>query len=301
MTNDVRISRHKKTAIYLGIIIPILAIVVSIIIWLLGLEHDYNISVDPMDGVVQQDGVIQTTITVKGIHGYEYNVSLSASGQPSDVVVTFAPPMGGPKPAFTSNVMVDVGSDVPIGSYEIIIKGIGADGKEHSCTYILSVIQKPVTPSETTEEEEEEIQEEEEALPEEEPEDKPVPFPEIEIISPEEGDEVPISIIVSGSFSGELPEGQYMWVVINPHPSPGQWWPQGGRIDPREEWEIPIWLGREKQNIGDKFDIAVILVNEEDNQDYVDYLKTGEETGSYPGILLPDSADIVDRITVIRK
>lgn len=272
MTNDDRMPVHKKIAIYLGIIIPIIAIVVSIIIWRLGLESDFDISVDPMDGVVQQDGVIQTTITVKGVHGYGHDVSLSARGQPSDVVVAFVPPIGGPKPSFTSNVMVDVGSDVSVGSYEITIKGIGADGIEHSCMYILSVIQKP---------------------------EEPVTFPEIKIISPEEGDEVPISTIVSGSFSGELPEGQYMWIVINPYTSPDQWWPQE-RIDPQEEWDITVWLGRE-EDIGMEFGIAVILVNEEDNQDYVDYLKTGEETGSYPGILLPDSADIVDRITVIRK
>lgn len=209
--------------------------------------------------------------------------------------------MGGPKPSFTSNVTIKVGPDVPAGSYEIKIKGMGADGTTHNCTYIL-IIQKPTTPSETIEEEEEEIPEderdEEEEAVEEEEETEEESFPEIGIISPKEMDEVPISTMVAGTFSGELPEEQYMWVVINPHPSPGQWWPQG-RIDPREEWEILVWLGRE-ENIGDKFDIAVILVNKEDNDYYLDYLKTGEETG-YPGIPLPDSTVFMGRITVIRK
>lgn len=125
--------------------------------------------------------------------------------------------------------------------------------------------------------------------------------PTVKITSPKEGDEVPVSTPVSGTFSGELPEGLYMWVVINPHPSPGQWWPQGGRIDPwKGQWNVPAWLGREKEDIGKEFDIAVILVNEKDNQYYTNYLETGQRTGSYPKIPLPPSAKIMDRITVVR-
>jgi len=130
----------------------------------------------------------------------------------------------------------------------------------------------------------------------------PTTTPEIKTISPKEGDEVPVAIIVSGTISGELPKGQYMWVVINPHPSPGQWWPQGGRISPwRGQWDVQTWVGREKEDIGKEFDIAVILVSEKDDQYYRNYLRTGQETGSYPGIPLPASANILDRITVVRK
>ena len=110
-----------------------------------------------------------------------------------------------------------------------------------------------------------------------------------------------------------------MWVVINPHLTPGQWWPQGGRIDPRErvQWDVPAqvidpwkgqwyaqaWIGREKEKICKEFDIAVILVDERDDQYYWDYLRTGKETGSYPRIILPlpASAKFSDRITVERK
>lgn len=130
----------------------------------------------------------------------------------------------------------------------------------------------------------------------------PTPTLEIKITSPKEGDDIPVYIIVMGTFSGELPEGQYMWVVINPHPSPGQWWPQEGRVNPwRGQWDIPAWLGREKEDIGEEFDIAIILVNGEDDQNYRDYLRTGQETGSYPGIPLPASAKIMDIITVTIK
>lgn len=127
----------------LGVIVVIVAIVVSIIVWLWPNPPpppDFSISVNPMQGSVQPGGVIQTTITVEGIHGYEHTVSLSASGQPSGVVVTFVPPFGGPTPSYTSTVTINVHPSVSASVYTTIIKGTGTDGKEHSCKYILSVI-----------------------------------------------------------------------------------------------------------------------------------------------------------------
>lgn len=286
MSNKIGRPWYKKPTIVISAIVVILAAIIGATwgplwsSWLNPPSSDFSISVNPMRGEVHQGGVIQTTVTVMGIHGYEHPVSLSASGQPSGVVVTFVPPIGGPTPSYTSTVTINVQPSVSASVYTTIIKGTGADGKEYSCKYTLSVISKPVTtplpPIET------------------------VTFPEIKIISPKEGDKVPFSIIVSGTFSGKLPEGQYMWMVINPQPCPGQWWPQG-RIDPWEEWNIHFWIGQEKEDIGKKFDIAVILVNEKDDQYYWDYLRTGQKTGSYPGILLPASAKIIDRITVMRK
>ncbi len=93
-----------------------------------------------------------------------------------------------------------------------------------------------------------------------------------------------------------------MWVVINPHTSPGQWWPQGGPIDPwGGRWNAPVVLGREVEDKGVEFDIAVILVDEEDNNQYNAYLETGVATGNYPGKPLARSAVIVQKITVKRK
>jgi len=142
-----------KNPKYLG---PIIAAIVGAIIsnplWvpiIFPPSPDFSISVNPMQGQVQQGGVITTAITVKGVHGYKGPVSLSASGLPSNVVVSFVPPIGGPIPAFTSNVMINVGPDVPVGEYKITIKGIGADGKEHSCKYILTVMPKGVKPTPT--------------------------------------------------------------------------------------------------------------------------------------------------------
>ena len=272
MSNNDRWSRHKKIAIYLGVIIPILAIVVSIIVWRCPYPpptSDFSVSVDPMDGVVQQDGVIQTTVTVKGIHGYEYNISLSASGQPSDVVITFAPPMGGPKPAFTSNVLVNVGSNVPIGSYEITIKGIGADGKEHSCNYILTVI--------------------------------PPPPPEIEITYPHDNDTVEISETVEGT-SQNIPEGQVIWIVVYPHPV-DRYYPYNDPADIQVngEWASLVVIGVE-EDAGMKFDIIAVLADESAQDTFDAYLKQAEATNNWSGLdAIPSGAVIYGRVTVTRK
>lgn len=262
------------------IIIPAIVAIIIAIIGYASIQRspDFDVSVKPLTGETNPGGSPQTMVTVGDIHGYKHEVTLSASEPPPGMVVTFIP-VGGPTPPYTSTVTIDVGLNVPPGDYPVIITGTGGGGEEHSCKYILTVKPMPVTPTPS-----------------------PTPTFEIKITSPKEGDEVPVSIIVRGTFLGELPEGHYMWVVINPHPSLGQWWPQGGRVNPwKGQWDVQAWLGREKEDIGKEFDIAIILVNEEDDQYYWDYLGTGQETGSYPGIPLPASAKTRDMITVMRK
>jgi len=81
MSNDKRRSWYKNPAI-IGGIIALLSIVVSIIIWQWpnpSPQPDFNMSVSPMQGTVQQDGITQTTVSVNGLHGYKYPVSLSNS------------------------------------------------------------------------------------------------------------------------------------------------------------------------------------------------------------------------------
>ena len=58
------------------------------------------------------------------------------------MIVTFSPQNGVPTPAFTSNVMITVASNVPVADYSIVITGSGADGIEHTCKYFLTV--KPI-------------------------------------------------------------------------------------------------------------------------------------------------------------
>ncbi len=150
MSNENKTPWYKKPLIIIPVVAVILAAIVGAYfnIWLNPPPSDFSITINPMEGAVHQGGVIQTTVTIKGIHGYENSVSLSASDQPSGVVVAFTPPFGGATPAYTSNVMINVGTNVPAGDYIIIIKGTGADGKEHSSKYSLTV--KPITVTPTT-------------------------------------------------------------------------------------------------------------------------------------------------------
>ena len=131
-----------KNLRYLGLIIAIVAIVVTIIlaIWQYSPPPpDFSISINPMQGAVHQGGVITTAVTIKGVHGYEERVSLSATGQPSGVVLAFVPQSGETKPSYTSRVTITVNSNVPVGDYRITISGTGADGKEHRCNYTLTI------------------------------------------------------------------------------------------------------------------------------------------------------------------
>ena len=96
--------------------LKLLAIIVTIIIaipsiWIIFFPHespDFTVSVDPMQGTVTSGGVIQTTLTVKAEGDYKHDVSLSATGQPSGMALSFVPPIGGPQPSYTSMLIINV-------------------------------------------------------------------------------------------------------------------------------------------------------------------------------------------------
>ena len=125
-----------------------------------------------------------------------------------------------------------------------------------------------------------------------------IPF-EILITSPKSGDDAPASIIVSGISLGMLPKGDHLWLVVNPHTNPGRWWPQEQINTSSKLWNSHANLGGEK-DIG-KYDVAVVSVNDKDNQYYEDYLKKGNETGNYPPLQPLASANTIYTITLNRK
>ena len=78
------------------------------------------------------------------------------------------------------------------------------------------------------------------------------------------------------------------------------WWPQIGQVKPSGEvWNIQATIGQDR-DAGMDFDIAVILVNNDSNQYYKNYIEQGAKTG-YPEIPLPNDAIIYDSIPVTRK
>ena len=289
MSNENKRPWYRGSA-NLGVIaaISIVAIVVSIIVWLWPNPPpppDFSISVSPMQGSVQPGGVIQTTITVKGIHGYEHPVSLSASGQPSDVVITFIPPSEEATPAYASTMTINVGSNVPASDYTVIIKGMGADGKEHACKYILTIKPTIVTPT-----------------------SPPTPSPtpsvkayEVEITYPYDGATVEIRETVRGT-SQKIPEGQAIWIMVYPHVI-GRYYPNNDPVGVQAngDWTSLTSIGIE-EDVNRKFDIIAVLVDKRAQDAFNAYLKQAKDTQTWPGFeRLPEGATIYVRIIVTRK
>ncbi|KAF5427866.1 hypothetical protein C5S39_12730, partial [Candidatus Methanophagaceae archaeon] len=131
-----------KNPIYIIAIIGLIGVVLAAIIgatWPFFLnppQSDFGIFVNPVNGAVQQGGVITTEITINSLHGYDYPVSLSAV-KSSGIVLSFAPISK--KPPYISAVTIYVNSTVQASEYKIDITGRGATGKEHTCCYTLTV------------------------------------------------------------------------------------------------------------------------------------------------------------------
>jgi len=103
---------------------------------------DFEIAVSPSTGTTAQGTTVTTNVYVSAIAGYNYLVSLSASGQPEGVTINFNPNTG--TPDFTSTMVIQVGDTVPANTYSITVTGLGSDGKTHSTTYMLTVTPPPV-------------------------------------------------------------------------------------------------------------------------------------------------------------
>ena len=129
------------------------------------------------------------------------------------------------------------------------------------------------------------------------------PLSEIKVTNPNQGSNVAYYIRVDGTISGGLPIGQYMWILVNPRALPNQWWPQGGRpVNPTKgQWSGEATLGGgPDKDIGNEFDIAVVLVNEIDNERLKNWVIETNKDRNYYSISLPESANIVDQVTIMR-
>ena len=81
-------------------------------------------------------GTSQITTTVNG--GFNYPISLSASGMPAGTTVSFNPPTI-PAPGAGSSIMtITVGSNTPVGTYPITVTASGG-GLQQNLTMTLTV------------------------------------------------------------------------------------------------------------------------------------------------------------------
>ena len=98
---------------------------------------DFGISVSPGTASVIRGGSTSASATITGILGYDKNVTLSASGMPSDTTISFTPEKS--MPTYTSTMLVKTDNSTPAGSYPITITGTDDDAKVHNTTFTLKV------------------------------------------------------------------------------------------------------------------------------------------------------------------
>lgn len=98
---------------------------------------NFSISVSPNQGSYPPYNSTTATITVRSISGYTTRVTLSASGQPSGVTISFNPTSG--NPTFYSTMTINISGTAPFGDYTITITGTADDGKVRSTSYALTV------------------------------------------------------------------------------------------------------------------------------------------------------------------
>ncbi|MFH1821022.1 MAG: hypothetical protein ABH852_01055 [Methanobacteriota archaeon] len=101
----------------------------------------FTVSVSPTSATVDRpsDNVntLSLSVSVQRIGTYDKSVTLTATGQPTGVTVSFAPSSG--TPSFGSTMMITVDSSAARGKTTITIKATGPDSVEQTATFELTV------------------------------------------------------------------------------------------------------------------------------------------------------------------
>lgn len=136
--NFMKIKKIIIEAIIVAGITGIIGVIIRVIFCL----PDFSISVESLQGSVEQGGSIETRIIVKNksIIPYKGEVRLNYTEHPSDIFITFDPQTK--KPDYNSTMRIQTEVNTQVGSYTIKIKGNGSDEKEHNISYVLTVNSK---------------------------------------------------------------------------------------------------------------------------------------------------------------
>jgi uncharacterized membrane protein len=109
---------------------------VSLTVTLSGSTPDFILSASPSSLTVNWASSGTSTIVASG--GYTSPISLSASGMPLDVTVSFAPSSIAPPGPGTSTMQINVGAGASSGIHTITVTGSGG-GKTHTTTITLTI------------------------------------------------------------------------------------------------------------------------------------------------------------------
>ena len=101
----------------------------------------FGVSVSPSSVTIGKPVSLENSktvsVSVKPIAGYEKQVTLSASGVPSGVSISFSPQSG--KPEFYSTATVRVDNSATPKTTAITIRAVGEDGTEGACSLTLEI------------------------------------------------------------------------------------------------------------------------------------------------------------------
>lgn len=101
----------------------------------------FTVSVSPTSATVTRSSTDNVTenvsVSVQRIVAYDKTVSLTATGKPEGVDVSFSPNSG--VPSFGSTMTVTVSSSALPGKTTITVKATGADAVEQTATFELTV------------------------------------------------------------------------------------------------------------------------------------------------------------------
>jgi len=104
-----------------------------------GATPDFSISASPSSVSVAQGSSGMSTITTTALNGFNSAITLSATGQPSGVTVSFNPNPIAASGSGSSTMTMAVGSTVAAGTYTITVTGTGA-GVTHTTAVSLTVL-----------------------------------------------------------------------------------------------------------------------------------------------------------------
>jgi hypothetical protein len=107
---------------------------------------------------------------------------------------------------------------------------------------------------------------------------------QVDITSPNNGDIVSSPITIEGKVSPKPKDGEHIWIAVSPEKASSEWWPQnGGPLIPSRNMAIKglAYFGGKS---GDKFRVAVLVVNDDLNTKISNYIQTCINEGDWPPI-----------------
>lgn len=129
--------------------------------------------------------------------------------------------------------------------------------------------------------------------------------PNVLLITPEHNDRIPHAAVFKGTVQGDVGDWK-IWIAILPdgtdkyHPLG-----QSARIYKTGKWELSGYVGASPDNPidrGRRFDVFVLLSDEQANEELIRYHKEAAQKGSWDGLpSLPNTAVVVQKITVVRE